>query len=253
MLHVKNCHDRDKCISFEEVGHKYTINGDSGYTSVTTLTHGMFSGFDARKVIKGMMSRPSWETSQYYGMTEFEIMAVWEDNRKESAHKGTTLHKMIEDYYNDLEVDYETMDEFVYFIRFDGEERIEPYRTEWMIWDETVKLAGSIDMISKNEDGTFTIYDWKRSKKISRTAFNDKCSEIPGLTHIPDTNYWHYTIQLNIYKYILETCYGLVVRDMYIVQIHPDIDGFKKIKINSLAGEIDTIMIRRGNDLNKGC
>jgi hypothetical protein len=38
---------------------------------------------------------------------------------------------------------------------------------------------------------------------------------------------------------------------MYIVQIHPDISGFNKIKINPLKGEIDMIMIGRGNDLNK--
>ena len=251
MLAVKNCHDRDKCISFEDIGHKYTINGDCDYISVTTLTHGLFSEFNAQLVIKGMMSRSNWPSSQYYGMTETEIMSLWDDNRKESAEKGTMLHKMIEDYYNDLDVDYENMDEFVYFIQFDSEECIEPYRTEWMIWDDVFKIAGSIDMISKNSDGTFSIYDWKRSKKINMTAFNNKCSEIHGLTHIPDTNYWHYTIQLNIYKYILETNYDIVIRDMFIVQIHPNMDKFNKIRINAITEDIDKIMLRRGYDLNK--
>ena len=43
-----------------------------------------------------------------------------------------------------------------------------PYRTEWMIWDKDHKLAGSIDMIFENEDGTLSIYDWKRSKEIKK-------------------------------------------------------------------------------------
>jgi hypothetical protein len=30
-------------------------------------------------------------------------------------------------------------------------------------------LAGSIDMVYKNEDGTFSIYDWKRTKQMLMT------------------------------------------------------------------------------------
>ena len=41
---------------------------------------------------------------------------------------------------------------------------LKPYRTEWMIFDEDVKIAGSIDFVSENDDGTLTIYDWKRCK-----------------------------------------------------------------------------------------
>ena len=42
----------------------------------------------------------------------------------------------------------------------------EPYRTEWMVWDDELKFAGSIDMIYRNPDGTLDIYDWKRSVGI---------------------------------------------------------------------------------------
>jgi len=251
MLCDKHPHSRDACISFEENGHKYTINGDTGYKSVTTITHSFFPEFNSREVIQKMMSGCNWSSSPYYGMTEGEIILKWEDNRNDAAEKGTKLHKLIEDYYNDLEVDYENMDEFVYFIMFDKEQALNPYRTEWMIWDKTVRIAGSIDMIAKNDDGTFTIYDWKRAKKIHRDAFGGKCSTFKGLSHIPDTNYWHYALQLNVYKYILETSYDIVVRDMFIVQIHPDLNGYNKIKMPTLNGEIDTIMRHRINDLNK--
>ena len=46
--------------------------------------------------------------------------------------------------------------------------QLKPYRTEWMIFDEDLKLAGSIDMVYENPDGTLSIYDWKRSKDISK-------------------------------------------------------------------------------------
>ena len=43
---------------------------------------------------------------------------------------------------------------------------MKPYRTEMMVFDEHVKIAGSIDMLFENKDKTLSIYDWKRSKKI---------------------------------------------------------------------------------------
>jgi hypothetical protein len=250
MLHIENSHLRDDSISFQEIGHKYTINGETDYTSVTTFTHSIFSKFDAHAVIENMMSSESWSSSVYFGMTEGEIIRLWEDNRKDSAEKGTMLHKMIEDYYNDVEVDYTTMEEFVYFMEFDKDHCLTPYRTEWMIWDSVIKIAGSIDMVAKNSDGTFTIYDWKRSKRIYKDAFGGKHANIPGLSHIPDTNFWHYAFQLNVYKYILETSYGVSIRDMFIVQIHPTQSGYKKIKMPDLGREVDILILNRSNDLN---
>ena len=61
--------------------------------------------------------------------------------------------------------DYKNIDEQVeweYFLQFVGDHpELKPYRTEWMIYDEDLKLAGSIDMVYENADGTLSIYDWK--------------------------------------------------------------------------------------------
>ena len=37
------------------------------------------------------------------------------------------------------------------------------------VFDEDVKLAGSIDMIFEREDGDLEIYDWKRCKEIRKS------------------------------------------------------------------------------------
>ena len=67
----------------------------------------------------------------------------------------------------DVEIEEDCI-EWKYFEKF--EEEIggdkEPYRTEWMVWDDELKFAGSIDMTYVNEDGTIDIYDWKRSVGI---------------------------------------------------------------------------------------
>jgi hypothetical protein len=46
-------------------------------------------------------------------------------------------------------------------------------------------------MVFRNkDDGTLSIYDWKRCREIKKT--DRKCSKNPVIEHIPDTNYWHY-------------------------------------------------------------
>ena len=47
--------------------------------------------------------------------------------------------------------------------------------------------------------------------KKNKTSFRDKRSTFPGLEHIPDSNFYHYSFQLNIYKFILQTEYGMII------------------------------------------
>ena len=86
--------------------------------------------------------------------------------------------------------------------------RDSPYRTEWMVYHEELRLAGSIDMIFENEDGSLQIYDWKRCKEISYDSYYGKAAITSCISHLPDTNFWHYSLQLNVYKNILEIKYG---------------------------------------------
>ena len=85
---------------------------------------------------------------------------------------------------------------------------LKAYRTEWTVFHEELKIAGSIDMIFENPDGTLQIYDWKRCKEIAKAPAFNKYSHIACIDHLPDTNYWHYCLQLNTYKAIIEEKYG---------------------------------------------
>ena len=41
------------------------------------------------------------------------------------------------------------------------------------------------------------------------------------LDHLPDVNSWHYFLQLNIYRRILQEDYGVPVSAMYLGVFHP--------------------------------
>lgn len=246
-LKQKNSHCRDARITFEAGPHIYTIDNDPSvkYVSVTTWNHKHFEQFDADAIIARMMSGKNWKMSKYYGMTCDQIKATWDKTRDDAAAAGTAMHYNIECVYNGSrleDVDNGSI-EFGYFRRFfaDHSSVLEPYRTEWMIFHEEMRLSGSIDILFKNlDDGTYSIYDWKRSKEIKKTAFGGAFAKTPEIEHLPDSNYWHYSLQLNTYKTILEHKYGIVIRDMFLVCLHPENPNksYMKIKVADLSEEM---------------
>lgn len=237
MLSVKYMHQRDKSIQFKEYGHVYNVNGNKNYTSVTTWVKNKFEKFDVDKIIDTMLASPKWELNKYYNKTKQEIKDEWKVNGSNAAKQGTHMHKMCEDYYNNKCINsHQDTIEYTYFLDFiKDHDYLVPYRTEWMIYDENIKMAGSIDMVALNPDGTLSIYDWKRCKSIDKYNNFNKFSIDPSFTHIPDTNFWHYSLQLNMYKYMLEKNYNVSVSEMYLVCIHPELHHtYKKISVPTI-------------------
>jgi hypothetical protein len=56
-----------------------------------------------------------------------------------------------------------------------------------------------------------------------------------------DSNFWHYALQLNTYKAILESKYGKVVKDLYLVRLHPDSTEYELIRIPDLKNDIEKL------------
>jgi len=223
-LAIRNAHPRDQYIDFDEGPHIYTVHGKQGYTSVTTWNHSHFAHFDADDIIDKMMRGKAIldPANKYYGMTREQIKQSWDVNRDSAAGSGTKMHYDIECFYNDLPVSNDSI-EYAYFQRFLADfPELKPYRTEWMVYYEELKLSGSIDMVFENPDGTLQIYDWKRCKEIKYDAYRNASATTECIRHLPDTNFWHYSLQLNTYKTILEHKYGKKITGLYLVCLHPD-------------------------------
>lgn len=240
LLSEKNKHPRDKCISLNEKTHIYTINNKKDYTSVTTFVHSLFEKFDADKVIDNIINGKNYSKSKYFNMSRDDIKEKWEINRKDAAEKGTKLHLDIENYYNNISVNNNSI-EYSYFKNFLNDTDLKPYRTEWKVWDEEYKITGTIDMVYENTDNTLMIYDWKRSKEIVRNRPFEKYSKIDCISHIPDLNFWHYSLQLNIYKRILETKYNKKITKMCLVCLYPDNENYIILEVPELCEEVEDL------------
>jgi hypothetical protein len=129
------------------------------------------------------------------------------------------------------------------------------------VFDEAVRISGSIDMVFENldpatglPDGTLSIYDWKRCKEIKKVPFGARdYSHTATIAHIPDTNYWHYCLQLNTYKAILERCYGKRVTDLFLVCLHPNNQNgsYQCIRVADLQAEVATLFAERATAQQK--
>lgn len=248
-LTLKNAHMRDKDISFKEEGHVYTVKGDTSYTSVTTWIHSLFEQFDADKIIQNMMKSHNWSKNKYYGLSPDEIKGLWNKNRDSAASAGTKLHYDIECKYNQMTVDNDSI-EYQYFLKFYNDyKHLTAYRTEMLVYNEDVKLSGSIDMLFQCPDGTFEIYDWKRCKEITKVSKFNKWIKSDYIQHLPDTNYWHYALQLNTYKYILINKYHINVTNLYLVVLHPDNKNYIRIPVGDLQNEIEQLFQERKDKL----
>lgn len=245
-LEKLNAHPRDQYITFDEGPHIYTIKGNSDYTSVTTWNHMHFQHFDADLVIDKMMKGRNWNPgNKWYGKTKDEIKKAWEDLGTVASTEGTKMHYNIECYYNGVPVDEQGKNttEFQYFLKFASDySYLKPYRTEWMIYDEELKFAGSVDMLFKNADGTLEIYDWKRSKEIKMdNKYQSGITEC--VSHLPDCNFYHYSLQLNTYKAILEKNYGERISGLYLVCLHPNNpnNSYIRIQCADLSEEVKAL------------
>jgi hypothetical protein len=241
-LEAVNTHERDPFILFDEETHTYHWN-NIRFTSVTTWINSFFPKFDMNLTIKKMMSSPKWKYNPLYGKTCNEIIEIWTTNNLHAVQEGTKLHRDIELFYNDIQIDNKSL-EYSYFRNFVKDHYyLIPFRTEWKIFIEEFQTAGTIDMVFKKTNGKLDIYDWKRCKQIKTTNFFKKFASAEFLQHIPDTNYMHYCLQLNIYKYILEKKYNYMVDQMFLVCLHPENKNknYLLYQVPHLKKEIDLI------------
>lgn len=253
--------DREKQIQFDELAHRYRIvvDPEHEYISVTTWLNSFFEPFNADRIIARMRASKNWAKSPYFKMTDDEIKKQWETTKVDASEKGTAIHNDI-DHYNKLILDPEyaglKINRFInmdnpswkLYERFRAEHpEWRLVKTEWRLFDEDFKIAGTIDALFQNKQGEYILVDWKRCKKINREQSGYDYATPWPICHLLNTNFHHYALQLNIYRYIIETRYGLKISRMLIAILHPEyeFDNDRWIEIPDLQLQIGILAENR--------
>lgn len=267
---------RDNHVLFLEEGHKYLIDGISASCSVTKLVEHYFPKFEGQAMAKKMLSNPRIfedpeKREKYYGIVgnldlqdskdlQEGIRLVtekWSRDGKAASDKGTEMHKAIEDYYREL-TPLPQEKEYTMFKNFDEYTRVKgylPFRSEQIVWDKSLDLAGSSDMLyikEKNKDKKrphVWLVDWKRSKEIvTKNKFRQK--GIGPMKNRDHCNYQHYSLQLNIYKYLMEKHYNIKIKKMSLIILHPDQEDWEEYIVDHMY-EIDEVVKDRLKEVER--
>ena len=225
---------RESRVTFAEAGHIYTVDGQRVPRSVTSLVHSFADEFDAARIVDAM-GVPVEDRAA--------LLRQWELNGKVQRARGHLLHFHAESLLNGCQVEEPHSPEFrqastVYreFIMALG---LQPFRTELCIFHCGLRVAGSVDLLCRDpSDGSLVIFDWKRSKEIRTDTVR---SMRPPLQHLPDCNYWHYALQLNMYRYILESEYGFRISRMYLAIVHPSLTKPRVMMVPRMEDDIQAI------------
>lgn len=245
-------YEQDAHIDFEPEEHIYIRDGKERLLPVSTLIAYFFEAFDALTAAERSASRNQTSVE--------ETLDKWDKIGKMASEVGTFVHAQTENYFQHghFDTDYpftfnggtehisvaREKQQFMDFIR---DYHIEPYRQEWPVYDEELNIAGTIDLICKEADATFTIYDWKRSGKVVNAqgqpiveAFGYKMS-FNGI-RLPDTAFYHYCIQQNLYRYMLESHYGIKIKAMNLVVLCPEYPTYFVAEVPKMDEVIEQVV-----------
>lgn len=213
------------------------------YISVTTLigryeqpfAENFWSSYKALQKIapnafqmekKNLLFKKKWnkEILKTYGISENEfekvrkdILNEWKQKNEEACKRGTKIHADIENSFY-INPNNKELEKFVKGGKFvckknytdlDLEYGVYP---EYLIYRESddgiLLLAGQVDLIIKNGNH-ITIVDHKTSERIDTQGFYNSATKSTvkmkyPLNKLDDTNFWHYTMQLSTYAWMLQ-------------------------------------------------
>jgi hypothetical protein len=177
---------------------------------------------------------------KYYRQSEQQILDGWEALGNRASSLGSRFHAHVEYHCNNMTVE-DNSPEFQQYLNFRMENpELIPFRTEMLIIHEEYRIVGSVDAIFKNrQTGKFFIIDWKRSKKVDAKQ-GDK-GYFP-LEHLKGNNLTKYSIQLSLYRYILETVYGLEMDTSALVICHPNQKNYVMMRTRYMKEDVELML-----------
>lgn len=222
------------CYNFEESTHTYYYNGNKVRYSVTQFIRRFFEEFDSDSISKKYADK--------HKLSQEEVLKDWEQKGKISSLAGTIIHSYMEnakrgktlkmDFSEAIECGlYDQVKERVDILlpqakafHEDTIGKLYPIFLEYTVGIKDI-ISGNIDMLCWNEYAKeFQIWDYKNLKSFTTT--NNYRKTAKGSFHyLADCNLTHYSIQLNMYKAIIQRELGINIGGCYLVHfdyVKPD-------------------------------
>tara|TARA_Y100000310_G_scaffold337551_1_gene424887 strand:- start:657 stop:1331 length:675 start_codon:yes stop_codon:yes gene_type:complete len=217
-------------LEFNEEQHEYKLNGEI-LVSVTQFLDKYFRKFDEDKWSKKFALKDN--------VSQDTILKEWERRRKRACEYGTYIHEQIENLINEERYNssLKEIEQTKHLLKlFKGD-----ITSEFRIYSEELGIAGTIDCVVEKDDNVY-ILDWKTGEKPITKESKYSIKALKPIEHLDDCNYIRYSLQLGLYKYILEKEYNKKVKGMGIVKLDRRKFKYDLIEPANLEKEIVSLL-----------
>jgi len=240
-------------ITFYDEPHKYYINNKE-LISVTTLIHKYQEDFDEE----------FWSDykSNELNISPRIIKRAWNFINKKGTIKGSAIHDYAENLFQNKIFEYPkqlilnefgfdpVLNEYLttkkHVDRFynDVHNKLIPIRTEMVVYDKESLIGGMLDILFYNiKIKEFQIWDYKTNKKFSKE--NKSKHLLDKLCVLEDCDLETYSLQLGMYKYIIEKITGIKLGKSYIVWFSHNNDNYEIIETKDRSYYVKNLIDNR--------
>lgn len=235
-------------LEFDEAEHVYTLDGWV-LTSVTTVIKKYSVPFEADAQAARIAERD--------GTTAEAILAKWDANNAKASERGTYIHNHIEGICRRFNDDWGIAaklvnhpEEYVHALRaawrwFSDHSEIQQgyLAPEFRVVHPGYGLAGTIDLIASTYEGVPAIIDWKTNKTLSVDGYSNMLPPFQrGKLALPDSNLFHYYLQLNMYRRILMDRYDFNDATLMVLVHLEDNGRYTTYNVPAMDAHVDRIL-----------
>lgn len=237
-------------VKFYDEPHKYYID-NTELISVTTLIHKYQNDFD-------IDYWSEYKASQY-NVTQDEIKRAWNFINKKGTLKGSLIHSYAENLFQNkiyeyptdlvlktfgfdpIKKEYDITKKYIDNFYRDTFDKLIPIKTEIVLCDKDYKIGGMIDILFYNKKmNEFQIWDYKTNKDF--TYENKRNNLLFELSDLEDCDLEIYSLQLSLYKYLIEKNTSIKLGGSYLIWMSHNNDNYKIIKTKDRTEYIEKIL-----------
>ena len=237
-------------IKYYDEPHEYYIDGQK-MTSATRLIGKFKQEFDSAYWSK--------KKADERNITPEEILAEWKYKSDYSCEKGTLFHEYAENYLNnkifpypedkvkrvlgnnDVKKDFDKLKELFHEFYEESYGKLIPIKSEVIVGDEELGICGMVDQLFwNNKSEELQIWDWKTNKKIGRSNRWQQFKE--PISHLDVCEFNTYSLQLSLYRYLIEKNTNLKLGESYIVWFNEKNDKYEPIKCRDYRKEVQLLL-----------
>ena len=275
-------------IKYYDEPHKYYIDGEPTI-SCTGFIHKFENDFeDGINKPNSMADRYAHKQNFYpmesdrYGrpdyskpkpkeecVTEEDIKKLWKYKNNHGTYEGSTLHDYIENYLNNkiypepkespeglkFEETYNVMKQHFHNFYDDTVKKgkLIPVISELVVGDKELMLCGMVDQLFWNERyQCYQIWDWKTNTRLR--GENNYGNKMTGcLRMLDECELNTYSLQLTIYKKIIEKNTNLKLGSCHLVWFNEENDNYKIINCEDYSDHVENMFSELMNNKKMFC